>query len=198
MAEDNQFKNMVSIVIHGRGGQGAKTAAMLLAEVAISLGKQAQAFPEYGPERSGAPLKAYVRLSDKPITTHEPVTNPNIVLIIDETLLDFVSVLDGTDDNTTFIINSNNKDSVLAKLKLSKSFKGKIAIVDATSIALNRIGANKSNTPTLAALLKIIELIPFDEFLQKVKVFLELKLGKERTDQNILAMKDAYKGVKLL
>ncbi len=194
----NNPDNTISIVIHGRGGQGAKTAAMLLAEVAISLGRYAQAFPEYGPERSGAPVKAYIRISDKAIRTHQPIINPDIVIIIDDSLLDFISVTDGIKPDSTIVINTNNSEVTKKKLKLPKGFFGKIAVVNATAIALERIGANKSNTATLAATLKVMDFIKFNEFQQEAKSILIHKLGKEKTDQNMLAIKDAFEEVKVI
>jgi len=193
---DNQ--NTISIIIHGRGGQGAKTAAMLLAEVAIALGRHAQAFPEYGPERTGAPVKAYVRISDKEIRTHQSIINPDAVIVIDDSLLDFISVTQGIKNDSTLVINTNNPESVKKKLKLPKGFNGKMAFVNATAIALERIGANKSNTATLAATIKVMGFIPFSEFQQETKIILTKKLGKEKTDQNMLAIKDAFEEVKIL
>jgi pyruvate ferredoxin oxidoreductase gamma subunit len=195
----NLNKEMISVVMHGRGGQGAKTAAMLLARVAINLGKHAQAFPEYGPERTGAPVRSYVRLSNHQIRTHEPVIAPDIILIIDDSLIDFVDVTKGMQKTTDIIVNTTmSADALKKKLSLPKNFIGRIAVVNATKIAVKHIGQNKSNTSTLSAALKIIELIPFNDFLRESKAILLHKLGKERTTQNIDAMKDAYAEVKLI
>jgi len=192
-------KEIISIAMHGRGGQGAKTAAMLLANVAINLGKHAQAFPEYGPERTGAPVRSYVRLSDHHIRTHEPVVSPDIILIIDDSLIDFVDVTAGMTEKTDIIVNTSlSPDKIKKKLSLSKNYNGKLAVVDATKIAIDHIGSNKSNTSTLSATLKVINLIPFADFLKESKEILLHKLGKERTDQNIAAMKQAFDEVKLL
>ena len=188
-----------SVVFHGRGGQGAKTAAMLLAVSAINLGSYAQAFPEYGPERTGAPVKSYVRISNIKIRTHEPVKKPNIIVVIDDTLLDFITLTDDYSKVQAIIINSiEKKEIILKKLNLPVEFKGKLATVDASGIAINHLGMDKSNVPTLAAALKITELIHFSDFILQSKKWLIENFGVEKAEQNIATIEDAYKEVKLL
>jgi pyruvate ferredoxin oxidoreductase gamma subunit len=195
----NPNKKTKSIVFHGRGGQGAKTAAMLLAVNAINLGHYAQAFPEYGPERSGAPVRAYVRISNKKLRTHQPVQKPNIIIVIDSTLLNFITLTKDFNNVEAIVINTTeSKEKIKQKLNLPKEFKGKIATLDASAIAINHLGMNKSNVPTLAAAIKITNLIHFPDFVKESKKWLKQKLGIEKAEQNLAAIEDAYKEVKVI
>ena len=144
-------KDIFEIRFHGRGGQGAKTAAALLAEAAIEAGKYVQSFPEYGAERQGAPVKAYTRISDKPIYLHSGVTNPNVVVVFDQTLLKSIPVTEGLDDKGLLIINTNQK---IDEIKKIVNFKGKIIIIDAVKIALEELGRAVTNTAMLGAVEK--------------------------------------------
>ena len=185
------MKEIYEIRIHGRGGQGAKTASQIIAETALELGKYIQSFPEYGPERAGAPLKAYNRISDKKIKSFAPVTNPDVVLVIDPTLLQAVDVTAGTDEKSILIVNTpkSGKD-------LGLNFKGKIYTVDATKIALETVGKNLPNTPILGALIKITKLIPLDAIVQNVRETLIGKIGEIQTKATIDGIKRAYDEVK--
>ena len=151
------MKDILEIRIHGRGGQGAKTASQFIAEAALGEGKMIQAFPEYGPERAGAPMKAYARISDKAITTYAPVVNPDIVMVIDPTLLKSVDVTEGLGDEGVLIVNTPKSSE---ELKKETGFKGKVYTVDATKISIDSVGRNLPNTPMLKtnATIKGVEL----------------------------------------
>jgi len=183
---------MHGIRIHGRGGQGAKLAAQLLIEAALLEGKQVQAFPEYGPERSGAPVVSYARISKKSIRTHQPVKNPGAVLVLDPSLVKVVDLKAGLDKNSILIINSS------ANLKLYKKylrFRGKAYTISASNIALKLIGRDKPNTALLGALVQIKPIVKLAS-LQKVMQKYQRKLGPKVVSANIRAMEEGYKRVK--
>ena len=185
----------IEIRWHGRGGQGAKTAALLVADAAIATGKLAQAFPEYGPERMGAPVKAFNRISSQEIRVHCAVEHPTIVLVLDETLIDSVNVLDGVPDDGTIIINTEKSiDDYRKKL----NFKGHIYTVNASGISVKNIGMNKPNTPMLGALVKATGILDYQKMLDDTKHKLEKKFKNkpEVIEGNVKAIQDAYEEVK--
>jgi len=204
------------IVIHGRGGQGAKTAAQLIAESAMEQGKSIQAFPEFGPERRGAPVRAFVRISDEAIKTHEPITCPDVVMIIDLTLLDQNIIIESIPNNCTLIINSSKssediknklkKKSVMSKeenrnycslaQRDSIKFSCVVHTVDATKISIDLIGKNIPNMPMLGALVKVTNIVPLDVLTKRIeKAFLE-KIGEKATKANIEMVKMGYEEVR--
>jgi pyruvate ferredoxin oxidoreductase gamma subunit len=146
---------MIEIRWHGRGGQGAKTAALLLAEAVLATGKYVQGFPEYGPERMGAPVQSFNRIDDKPITLHCGVTAPNIVVVLDPTLLDSHDLTQGLTPDGAIIINTNAAPAAL-RSKMGLGF-GRVYTVDATTISRESIGLEKPNTPMMGALVKVID-----------------------------------------
>ncbi len=186
------MKDIVEIRIHGRGGQGAKTAAEFIAEAALDKGKHIQSFPEYGPERAGAPMKAYTRVSDKKIKTFAPVVNPDIVIVIDPTLVN-ESVTEGLDKSGILLINTHEKSETI---RIKTKFQGKIYTVDATKISLDSVGQNLPNTPMLGALVKISNVITLNSLNNKVNEKFIEKIGKEKTEATIKAIKKAYEEVK--
>ncbi len=186
-------KQTVEIRIHGRGGQGAKSASQLIVEAAMDQKKQVQAFPEYGPERSGAPMVTYARISDRPITTHEPVLRPDIVMVIDPTLIGQVDVTEGLSRKGVLIVNSKDDPG---KVKKETGFNGRAYTVDATGISIDLLGKNLPNTPMLGALVKVTGVIKMKFLLKKVEAMFLNKIGKEKTKANTDAINDAYKGVK--
>lgn len=152
---------------HGRGGQGAKTAALLLADVAFQTGKYVQGFPEYGPERMGAPITAYNRISDKPVRVHSNIYNPEYVVVVDESLIGTVDVTNGVREHGAVIINSKkDKEAFIPKLN---GFKGDIYTIDAKKISVQCLGKYFPNTPMLAAIVKVSGVMPEDEFLREMK-----------------------------
>lgn len=144
---------MIEIRWHGRGGQGAKTASLLLADAAFNTGKYIQGFPEYGPERMGAPITAYNRISDAPITIHSNIYEPDYVVVVDDTLLDSVDVTAGLKTDGGIVINTT-KGAEEIKSKL-KNYKGEVYTIDARKISLETLGKYFPNTPMLAAIVKV-------------------------------------------
>ena len=188
------MKELIEIRWHGRGGQGAKTAAQFLAEAALDLGKFIQAFPEYGPERAGAPIRAYTRISDKAINIHSSVTNPDAVVVIDSTLLT-PEVLEGLSENGVLVVNSTESVSEIRE-RLGHD-AGKVAVCDATKIALDTIKTPMTNTPMLGALLKVLPVVTLEAIQDKIKKKFINKLGDEKTEANLEAIRRAYNEVKI-
>ncbi len=177
------------IRIHGRGGQGAKTAAELIAETALDEGRFIQAFPEYGPERSGAPVKTYVKISDKKILSYSAIKHAEIVLVIDDSLID-EKVVENLADSCVMIVNSSKKVKV-------EGFKGYLYCVDATKIALEEIGKNIPNIALVGALIKVSneKIIKLNGLNKKIKELLSSK-GDKIVEANIKAARRAYEQVK--
>lgn len=142
---------MIEIRVHGRGGQGAVTSAELVAVAAINEGKCAQAFPSFGPERRGAPVAAFIRVSDEPIRSREKVYCPDVVVVLDPSILKIVNVVAGLKDGGTVIINTSKTSEEIAGLLKTNA---RIATVDATKIAVEAMGVPITNTTMLGALLK--------------------------------------------
>ena len=187
-------KDVLEIRIHGRGGQGGKTAAQFIAESAMDEDKHVQAFPEYGPERSGAPVTAYARISDEHIRLFQPVHNPDIVLVIDPTLIGPINVTEGMSDDGILIVNTNKSSDDIRKMV--GDFAGKIYTVDATKISIDATGVNKPNLPILGALIKVTGAISMDSLEGKTRQKFTKKLGEEKTQKTVDAMKRAHDEVK--
>lgn len=185
-------KDIFEIRFHGRGGQGAKTAAALLAEAAIEQGKYVQSFPEYGAERQGAPIKAYTRISDKPIYTHAGVTNPNVVVVVDQTLLKSIPVTEGIDDKGLLIINTNQG---IEEVKKIVDFKGKIIVIDAVKIALEELGRAITNTTMLGVIEKATNIVGFEALKEHMFKHFEYHLGKDLAEKNVKAFERAFNEV---
>ncbi len=153
----------VEIRWHGRGGQGAKTACLLLADAAFSSGKYVQGFPEYGPERMGAPITAYNRISDERCTVHSNIYEPDYVVVVDETLLDAVDVTRGLRADGAIIVNTaKSPDEVRPLLG---GFSGKVCTIDARAISEKTLGKNFPNTPMLAAAVKVSGVVEPHKFV---------------------------------
>jgi len=187
--------SMVEVAWHGRGGQGAKTASQFLGEAALDIGKHIQAFPEYGPERAGAPMKAFTRISDEPIYVHSSVKNPNVVIVIDPTLLTSVDVTEGLEDSGVLLVNTEKSPEDIRKIVNFKH--GKVGTVNATKIALETLKIPMPNMPMLGAFLKINNIVTMDEVIDIVKAKFLKKLGEEKTKANIEGIKRAYSELKL-
>lgn len=168
---------MIEIRWHGRGGQGAKTAALLLADVAFNTGKQVQGFPEYGPERMGAPITAYNRISDEPIRIHTNIYEPDFVVVVDETLLSTVDVTRGIKKDGAIIINTARKKEDI--LPLLKDFKGVLYTIDARRISIAAMGNYFPNTPMLAAVIKVTNFMPVEVFLAEMTASLQHKFSNK-------------------
>ncbi len=156
------MNNTVEIRWHGRGGQGAKTACLLLADAAFSSGKYVQGFPEYGPERMGAPITAYNRISEDRCTVHSNIYDPDFVVVVDETLLESVDVTHGLNPDGAIIINTpKTPDEIRPELG---GYTGRVATIDARSISEEILGSNFPNTPMLAATVKVSGVVDPDKF----------------------------------
>ena len=185
------MSNMIEIRWHGRGGQGAKTASLLLADAAFNTGKYIQGFPEYGPERMGAPITAYNRISDEPITIHSNIYYPDYVVVVDDSLLDSVDVTAGLKDDGAIIINTT-LDTETLKSKLNK-YNGAIYKLDARKISMEALGKYFPNTPMLAGIVKISNIMADEEFLNNMTESFKHKFAKkpEVIDGNMKALKIA-------
>lgn len=181
---------MFEVRIHGRGGQGAVTAADILAIAVIREGKYAQSMPAFGAERRGAPVLAFCRISEKFIRIRSEIYKPDIVIVLDPTLLDTVDVKAGLDDNGVLVLNTKLSPQD-ARRKLG--FNGKAACVDATKIALETLGVPITNTTMLGAFAKAVNVVK----LESLKEALEKRLGKTTGEKNFLALKEAYERVKV-
>ncbi|MFH0925972.1 MAG: 2-oxoacid:acceptor oxidoreductase family protein [bacterium] len=188
------MENVTEIRWHGRGGQGTVTAAKILAEAALTGGKYVQASPEYGPERMGAPLRAYNRISKNDLKIHCQVTNPDIVIVVDPTIMLSIDVTEGTDEDTFVIINTPLTPSEVRK-KLGIEGK-KIYTVDATKISIDILGKPIPNTPMLGALAKVTGLVTKEDIIEAMKADYGKKFGESLIKMNIEAIERADREVK--
>lgn len=187
---------MTEIRWHGRGGQGAKTACLLLADVAFTAGKFVQGFPEYGPERMGAPITAYNRISDERCSIHSNIYEPNFVVVVDETLLEAVDVTKGLDENGAIVINSNKSGDELRKHL--RGYKGKVFTIDARAVSEKHLGKYFPNTPMLAAIVKVSGILDEDQFVQDMEASFKHKFATKPqvVEGNMNCLKEALKEVK--
>lgn len=185
----------VEIRWHGRGGQGTVTAAKVLADTCLSGGRYVQAFPEYGPERAGAPLRAYNRISSKELRMHCPVLEPDIVAVADATLLDSINTAEGAKDNTIFIVNAS-KDPKEVREKLKAGQNQKVFSLDATKIAIECFGRALPNAPMLGAVCKITGLITLEHLLEDVRNSFGKKFSQKIIEGNLAATKRGYEEVR--
>ena len=190
------MSNMIEIRWHGRGGQGAKTASLLLADAAFNTGKYIQGFPEYGPERMGAPITAYNRISDEPITIHSNIYYPDYVVVVDDTLLESVDVTAGLKEDGAILINTTKPAEVLREEL--KGYKGDIYTLDARKISLETLGKYFPNTPMLAGIVKISKIMTDEELIEDMKGSFKHKFAKkpEVIEGNMKALEMALKEVK--
>ena len=189
---------MIEIRWHGRGGQGAKTAALLLADAAFETGLYVQGFPEYGPERMGAPITAYTRIDEKPIRIHSNIYEPDIVVVVDESLTGAVDVTRGLKPGGRIIVNTNRKPELVAKEFLG--FDGEIYAIDAAGISMRALGKNLPNTPLLSVAAKLTGVIREEEFFIKMEDAFSKKfaLKQEVVTGNIEALREAWNGAVLV
>ena len=189
------MNSLTEIRWHGRGGQGAKTAALLLADVAFQLGKHVQGFPEYGPERMGAPITAYDRISDKPIRVHSNIYEPDYVVVVDDTLLESVDVTAGLKKEGAILVNTTkSKEEIIPHLK---GYKGEVHIIDARKVCHETLGKYFPNTPMLAAIVKVSGVIEQETFINLMRESLEHKFAKkpEVLEGNMKALRLAMEEV---
>jgi len=190
------MRTLTEIRWHGRGGQGAKTAALLLADVAFNTGKYVQGFPEYGPERMGAPITAYDRISDNPIRVHSNIYEPDFVVVVDDTLLHSVDVTKGLKKDGAILINTTMEiDEVLPLLN---GYSGKVFIIDARKVCMATLGKYFPNTPMLAAIVKVSGIMEQKVFMTEMATSLGHKFAKkpEVLEGNMNALKMAWQEVR--
>ena len=176
-------------------GQGAKTASLLLADAAFNTGKYIQGFPEYGPERMGAPITAYNRISTKPITIHSNIYEPDYVVVVDDSLLETVDVVAGLKETGAIVINTT-KEGEYIKNKLN-NYKGEIYKIDARKISMQTLGKYFPNTPMLAAIVKVSKVMSDEEFLNDMQGSFKHKFAKkpEVIEGNMKALELALNSV---
>ena len=190
------MKDIVEIRWHGRGGQGAKTASLLLADAAFSTGKYVQGFPEYGPERMGAPITAYNRISSERSTVHSNIYEPDYVVVVDETLLSAVDVTAGLKKEGALLINSSKAPEELRPLL--KGYEGRVCTIDAGKISEEELGKNFPNTPMLAAIVKVSGVVNAEEFIQDMEASFKHKFATKPQviEGNMRALKRSMEEVK--
>ena len=189
------MKDLIEIRWHGRGGQGAKTASLLLADAAFNTGKYIQGFPEYGPERMGAPLTAYNRISNTPIRIHSNIYEPDYVVVVDDTLLDSVDVTAGLKEDGAIVINTTKgKEEIEKKLH---HYNGSIYTIDARKVSMETLGKYFPSTPMLAAIVKVAGIMEEEEFLKDMEGSFHHKFAKkpEVIDGNMKALKLALQEI---
>ena len=190
------MSNMIEIRWHGRGGQGAKTASLLLADAAFNTGKYIQGFPEYGPERMGAPITAYNRISETPIRIHSNIYEPDYVVVVDDTLLESVNVTAGLKESGAIVINTTKSGEELKELL--NGYKGEIYTIDARKVSMETLGKYFPNTPMLAAIVKVSKIMTEEDFLNDMEGSFKHKFAKkpEVIDGNMKALELAMKELK--
>ena len=189
------MRALTEIRWHGRGGQGAKTAALLLADVAFNTGKYVQGFPEYGPERMGAPITAYNRISDTQIRVHSNIYDPQYVVVVDESLLETVDVTKGLKADGAILVNTErSKEEIVPQLK---GYGGKVYTIDAKKVSLATMGKYFPNTPLLAAIVKVANIMDEEVFLKEMEASFKHKFASkpEVIEGNMAALKMAMQEV---
>ncbi len=189
------MKKPFEIRWHGRGGQGAKTAALLFGDAAMATGKYIQAFPEYGPERMGAPVQAFDRLSDKPIHIHSGIKEPEVVVVLDETLMKTQPITKGLGKDGILLVNTKSTPD---KIKATYGLKDiKVYTVDASGISKETIGREIPNTPMLGAVVRVTNVLDFDRFMRDVTEKLKIKFRNrpQIVEGNIRSIRRAYEEV---
>ena len=191
------MNDIVEIRWHGRGGQGAKTASLLLADAAFNTGKYVQGFPEYGPERMGAPITAYNRISSRRCTVHSNIYEPDYVVVVDETLLSSVDVTAGLKEQGAIVINSGkDPDELRPKLK---GYRGRVCTINAGRISEQELGKNFPNTPMLAAIVKVSGVVEPEEFVRDMEASFKHKFAAKPQviEGNMRALKRSMEEVKI-
>lgn len=189
------MEDLIEIRWHGRGGQGAKTASLLLADAAFNTGKYIQGFPEYGPERMGAPITAYNRIGNTPIRIHSNIYEPDYVVVVDDSLLEAVDVTAGLKPDGAIVINTTKSGNELKPLL--NGYTGDVYTIDARKISLETLGKYFPNTPMLAAIVKVSGVIEEKDFLADMEGSFKHKFAKkpEVIDGNMKALEMALKEV---
>lgn len=185
---------MIEIRWHGRGGQGAVTAAKILAQAALGEGRHIQAFPEYGAERRGAPVRSFTRISTDPIYIHSPIHTPQAVAVLDATLLDAVDVTEGLAEDGVLVVNTVESP---ADIRKKLNLKGrKIFTVDATQVSIECLGKPIPNAPMIGAIMRATSILPLAGVINGFRSKFSDKLRPEMIEGNVKAIERAYEEVK--
>ena len=189
------MNDLIEIRWHGRGGQGAETASLLLADAAFNTGKYIQGFPEYGPERMGAPITAYNRISNNPITVHSNIYEPDYVVVVDDTLLESVDVTAGLKEKGAIVINTTKSPEYIKSML--KGYSGGVYTIDARKISMETLGKYFPNTPMLAAIVKVTGIMNDEDFIKDMEGSFKHKFAKkpEVIDGNMKAIEMALQEV---
>ena len=190
------MSNVLEFRWHARGGQGAKTASELLADAAFNTGKHVQGFPEYGPERMGAPMTAYNRVSDVAIRVHSNIYEPDYAIVLDDTLIESVGVTSGLKDSGAIVVNTHKTPEEIKSML--GDYKGRVCTIDARSISEDCLGRYFPNTPTLAAIIKVSAIMSDEVFLKDMESALLKKFASKPQviEGNMKAFKRALSEVK--
>jgi pyruvate ferredoxin oxidoreductase gamma subunit len=184
---------MIEIRWHGRGGQGAKTAAQLVAQVALEEGRYSQGFPEYGPERMGAPIRGFTRVSDAEIRLHCAIEQPDVVVILDDTMIEMPAVTEGVKRDTVFVVNTTLRpQEVGARLHATDNA---VYCVDATKISIEELGRPMPNTPMVGALVRATGCISIEALQNDIRERFGRKFGERIVQGNLRAIERAYEEV---
>ncbi len=181
---------MIEIRFHGRGGQGAVTSAELVALAAIEQGRFAQSMPSFGPERRGAPVQAYLRVADEKIRVRAEVNHPNIVVVLDDSLIDILDVTQGLKDKGLVVLNTKRGEKEVREVM---KYKGRLACIDALTIALETLKVPITNTTMIGALLKASGVIPLDALVPQI----ERRFNPKLAERNVAALKRAFEETKV-
>lgn len=181
---------MIEIRFHGRGGQGAVTSAELIALAAIDNGKYAQSMPSFGPERRGAPVQAFLRVSEEPIRVRAEVTRPNIVVVLDDSLIQVLDVTHGLKEGGLVVLNTKHSEK---EIRDAMKYKGRLATVDALKIALETLKVPITNTTMLGGLIKASSLLPLESVIPQI----ERRFNPKLAERNIAAMKRSFEETKV-
>ncbi len=184
--------DLIEIRWHGRGGQGVVTASKLLAEAALEEGRYFQGLPDYGAERMGAPIRAFTRISSEPIITYCQVTEPDVVVVLDSTLIGVVDLIEGLKESGILLINTIASPS---EVRAQLNYKGKIYTVDATGISREILGRKLPNTSMLGALVRIIEIVSYESLVRELRAKLGATMKEGVVSANISAFEKAYHSV---
>ncbi|RME38587.1 MAG: pyruvate synthase [Thermoflexia bacterium] len=187
-------REMIEIRWHGRGGQGVVTAGKLLAETAMGTGQYFQAFPDFGPERMGAPIRSFTRLSSKPINIHSQIENPDVVLVLDPTLLGTVPVTEGLKEDGILIVNTSMSPQEVRELTGFRT--GKVFTVDASHIAIEEMGREITNTPMLGAFARATGLFDLDALEKQVREWFSEKVSPSVVEANIRVLRRAAQEIR--
>lgn len=183
------MEGLIEIRWHGRGGQGVVTAGKLLAETAMGTGQYFQAFPDFGPERMGAPIRAFTRLSPRPINIHSQIENPDVVLVLDPTLLGTVPVADGLKEDGMLLVNTSQSPAEVRQVTGLKT--GKVFTVDASHIAIEEMGRDITNTPMLGAFARATGIFDIEKLAEQLRAWFSKRISPEMVEANVRALRRA-------